>query len=411
MTPGGSLKTLVYFNNTNGAAPYGQLTLGSDGDLYGTTFSGGVNTGPFLVTSNSSVGNGGTVFRVTTNGTLTTLADFSMYEEYGGVFPELEAAIGQSPYGQLFQGADGNLYGTASSGGTNGTGTIFQISTNGTLDQLASLPNLQFQLVTNPLGFVFVNYTTNNGTSSSSTLLLNAFVHKLYDFPPLVNATNSTGADSQSGLTLGPGGNFYSAVAGGGASGYGTIIRTATNGSTTALASFSGNTGSGIRAGLTLGRDGSLYGATQEGGINGFGTVYRWVPNGSLATLRNFNYQPDGANPYSSLTVGPDGNLYGTAINGGTNLVQVGPNSYNAVSDGTVFRVTTNGVFTPVVYFNGTNGANPYGSLTLLGDGNFYGVTAYGGISNSGTVFRLTTNGTLTVLGSFDRHQRFTSGR
>ena len=401
VTPGGSLKTLVDFNNTNGAGPYGQLLLGADGSLYGTTSSGGISSGPFQVTSNSSVGVFGTVFRVTTNGMLTTLADLTMYADYGGTYAGLEASIGWNPYGQLLQGADGSFYGTTSGGGTNGTGTIFKVSTNGTLAQLASLPNLQFQFQTNFLGFVYVNYTTNNWTNSSLTLLLNTSVKKLYDFPPLVNATNSTGAESRSGLTLGPDGSFYAAVYRGGASGYGTIIRVATNGITSALASFSGNTGSGIHAGLTLGPDGSLYGATQMGGVNGMGTLFRWSRKGGLSTLHNFDYRPDGANPNSSLTLGPDGNLYGTAINGGTNLVQVGPNSYNAVSDGTVFRVTPNGVFTPVVYFNGTNGANPYGALTLLGDGNFYGTTAYGGISNSGTVFQLTTNGTLNVLGSF----------
>lgn len=400
MTPGGSLKTLVNFNTTNGAGPYGQLRLGSDGDLYGTTVSGGISTGPFQVTSNSSVGYFGTVFRVTTNGTLTTLADFTMHELYGGIYPGLEAEMGWNPYGQLIQGADGSLYGTTSGGGANGTGAIFKVSTNGTLDQLSSLPNLQYQFLTNFLGYVYVNYTTNNFTNSSLTLLLNASVKKLYDFPPLVNTTNSTGANSHSGLTLGPDGNFYAAVYQGGAGGYGTIIRIATNGAVTPLASFSGNTGSGIRAGLTLGPDGSLYGAAQLGGVNGIGTLFKRSRDGNIATLHSFNYRPDGANPNASLALGPDGNLYGTAINGGTNLLQTGPNSYSALSYGTIFRLTTNGIFTPITYFNSTNGANPYSALTLL-DGNFYGTTAYGGISNLGTVFQVTTNGDLTTLDSF----------
>ncbi len=345
-TPDGGLKTLVDFNNINGALPYGQLTLGSDGDLYGTTFGGGINTGPFEVTSNSSIGVFGTVFRVTTNGTLTTLADLTMHESYGGIYAGLEGAIGWNPYGKLIQGANGYFYGTTSGGGTNGSGTIFQVSTNRILDQLSSLPNLQYQFLTNFLGYVYVNYTTNNWTNSSLTLLLNASVKKLYDFPALVNSTNSTGSESHSGLTLGPDGNFYAAVYKGGASGYGTIIRVATNGTVTSLASFGGNTGTGIRAGLTLGPDGSLYGAAQMGGVNNIGTLFKWSRDGTLSTLHSFDFRPDGANPNASLTLGPDGNLYGTTLNGGTNLIQVGPNSYNAVSDGTVFRLTTNGVFT-----------------------------------------------------------------
>jgi uncharacterized repeat protein (TIGR03803 family) len=230
---------------------------------------------------------------------------------------------------------------------------------------------------------------------------LNGSITKLYDFPPLVNSTNSTGADSQSGLTLGPDGNFYSATLNGGACGYGTIVRITTNGATTALASLSGNTGTEIHAGLTLGPDGSLYGAAQAGGVNGYGTLFKWSPGGVLSTSVNFDYWTEGANPYSSLTLGPDGNLYGTASGGGTNLLQVGPEDFNSISDGTLFRLTTNGVFTPLVYFNGTNGANPFGGVTLGGDGKIYGTTTYGGISNSGTVFRLTTNGALIVLTNF----------
>ena len=49
---------------------------------------------------------------------------------------------------------------------------------------------------------------------------------------------------------------------------------------------------------------------------------------------------------------------------------------------GTVFKVTTNGTLTTLVSFNHTNGANPHAALTLGNDGNFYGTTAYGGSSN-----------------------------
>jgi hypothetical protein len=73
---------------------------------------------------------------------------------------------------------------------------------------------------------------------------------------------------------------------------------------------------------------------------------------------------------------------------------------------GTVFRITTNGVFTSLVLFHGTNGSNPSASLTLGQDGNLYGTTLAGGTSCfiCGTVFKLTNRHgtwTETLLHSF----------
>ena len=79
---------------------------GSDGYFYGTTESGGTSSY-------------GTVFRMTTNGTLATLVSF-------------DNANGAAPYGALVQGADGNFYGTTESGGTSSYGTVFRMTTNGT---------------------------------------------------------------------------------------------------------------------------------------------------------------------------------------------------------------------------------------------------------------------------------------
>ena len=87
------------------------IGTGPDGSFYGTTLYGGTN------------GNNGTVFRLTTNGTLTTLYQFSGND-------------GANPCAGLIQGSDGNLYGTTSQGGLGGDGTVFQISTNGILTTL-----------------------------------------------------------------------------------------------------------------------------------------------------------------------------------------------------------------------------------------------------------------------------------
>jgi len=122
ISSGGALTRLYSFNGTNdGGYPAGGLVQGSDGNLYGTTGGGFVASNP------------GTVFRISTNGALTTLHSFNGTNDGG------------FPNGPLVQGSDGNLYGTTGGGGTDGYrfgvvgyGTVFKISTNGALTTLYS---------------------------------------------------------------------------------------------------------------------------------------------------------------------------------------------------------------------------------------------------------------------------------
>ena len=109
----------------------------------------------------------------------------------------------------------------------------------------------------------------------------------------------------------------------------------------------------------------------------------------TLQTLCSFN-GARGANPQAALTLGVDGNFYGTTAYGGI---------FNSTNKGigTVFKMTTNGTLTTLVSFNGTNGAVPVAALTLGIDGNFYGTTEGGGSSDTGTVFRLLLPPAITV--------------
>jgi uncharacterized repeat protein (TIGR03803 family) len=121
-------------------------------------------------------------------------------------------------------------------------------------------------------------------------------------------------------------------------------------------------------------------------------------------TLVQFNGS-DGANPlYGALVQGIDGNLYGTTS---------GPQP-----DGTIFRITPQGVLTTIHSFTGSDGRSPYGGLVLATDGNFYGTTAFGGVlvcevgqfNGCGTVFRITPSGELTTLYSFCTRTNCTDG-
>ncbi len=112
ITTNGSLTTLHSFNGADGAFPYAGLVLASDGYFYGATFEG-------------AAGNDGAIFRMTAAGALTNIYFFTGSND--GAFPAAS----------LIQGSDGKLYGTTYEGGVNGNGTIFQITTNGVLTTLA----------------------------------------------------------------------------------------------------------------------------------------------------------------------------------------------------------------------------------------------------------------------------------
>src|SRR5204862_1199177 len=98
-----------------------------------------------------------------------------------------------------------------------------------------------------------------------------------------------------------------------------------------------------------------------------------------------FNFHgTDGEEPSYRLIFGNDGKLYGTASFAGDPA-----NSPSGVGSGSVFSITTNGTFMTLFLFHGTNGSNPAASLTLGPDGNLYGTTAQGGPGGGGTIFRV----------------------
>lgn len=206
----------------------------------------------------------------------------------------------------------------------------------------------------------------------------------------LVAFNRANGAYPEAALIRGVDGNFYGTTYGGGKNSYGTVFRMTPNGALTTLASFGNTNGGAPSARLLQDADGNLFGTTAAGGTNGgYGTVFRLATNGVLTTPVDFN-GTNGARPFAGLVWGDDGSLYGTTRDGGLGTNQ-----------GTVFKVATNGQFTPLVAFNGVNGAQPYAELLKGSDGNFYGTTPRGGDNNLGTVFMMTPAGTLTTLVSF----------
>jgi len=161
------------------------------------------------------------------------------------------------------------------------------------------------------------------------------------------------------------------------------------------LASFDGADQTSSLGNAVQAADGNLYGTTVYGGPTNNGTVYKVTPAGTLTTLYNFCSLPscaDGAQPYFGLTLGADGNLYGTTNVGGTS------------NDGTIFKITLGGTLTTLHSFDGSDGCTPQGGVMLANNGLFYGTTLYCGSAGYGTLFAIKSNGTFRSLHNFKRN-------
>ncbi len=134
LTPGASLTTLYNFGGTSdGINPAANLIQATDGNFYGTTSYGGGGDCPDILTGSANNGCG-TIFKITPEGSFATLYSFNVTD-------------GALPSG-LIQATDGNVYGITEYGGTgschtlleaNGCGTIFKITSGGSLTTLYSL--------------------------------------------------------------------------------------------------------------------------------------------------------------------------------------------------------------------------------------------------------------------------------
>jgi len=322
-----TLTTLYSFDGgAHGSVPYGALIQGTNGSLYGTTNgseapangdgtvykisnSGKLKTlhsfcsqaecadgneavaglvqdtnGTFYGTTTYGGANGyGTVFKITAGGVLTTLYSFCS----GAGCPD-----GESPDGTLIQATDGNLYGTTYSGGAYGHGTVYKITTSGTLTTLYS-------------------FCAQNGCAD--------------------------GANPTAGVIQATDGNFYGETDFGGVDGQGSLFKINSTGTLTTLYSFCSQPdcadGSEPVAGLVQASDGNLYGTTTGfgGGTTPYGTVFKITLTGTLTTLHSFDVT-DGTNPEAPLIQATDRNFYGTTYQHGA-----------SPDGGTIFQITSGG--------------------------------------------------------------------
>jgi uncharacterized repeat protein (TIGR03803 family) len=302
INPAGKEKVLHSFSQTDGdgAFPwYGTLVRDSSGDLYGTTYVGGIK-GQFCC---------GTIFKVTAAGTETVLYRFT--GDNGDGFPQAG----------VVRDSSGNLYGTTQNGGPSNAGTVFKVDPTGKKTVLYSFTGStdggypMAGVVLDANGDLYG--TTYEGGS--------AFAGTVFKVDPtgketvLYGFTGSTdGGSPQAGVIRDSHGNLYGTTYYGGNQGAGTVFKVNKVGQETVLHNFTSGKDGGLPLGGSLVRDsaGNLYGTTPQGGSNDFGVVFKIDTKGNQTVLHTFSGS-DGKIPYGTLLLDKAGNLYGTTYEGG----------------------------------------------------------------------------------------------
>jgi uncharacterized repeat protein (TIGR03803 family) len=342
-------------NGTDGINPWGGLVFDSADNLYGTTLTGGADI----------------------SGTA-----FELVRQAGGGFAERilhnfgsTASDGTFPNGNLIFDASGHLYGVTSAGGAHDEGAVFELA-------------------------------RGSGGAWGERVV--------YSF----KSTGKDGNIPPAGLVFDSAGNLYGATELGGASGDGTVYELSQNSgggwSEKILLNFTGTNGDRPFGSLIFDSAGNLYGTTLQGGTFNDGVVFQLAPSSggtwTETVLYNFgSVANDATRPTSNLIFDSGGNLYGTAVAGGT------------FGGGAVFELSPSGggwseaVLHSFPNFNGVDGTGPMGGLIFDASGNLYGTTSQGGsgpcvyfaiVGGCGTIFELTpgSGGTWTesLVYSFD---------
>jgi uncharacterized repeat protein (TIGR03803 family) len=310
--------------------------------------------------------NNGMVFKLDTAGHETVLHSFT-------------GADGDYPVAGLVRDAAGNFYGTTLDGGPWDRGVVYKLSTSGQLTDLYAFTGAadggspEGGVTLDSAGNLYGTAVNGGATQYGGVVFqLDTTGHLtvLHAF-----TGGSDGANPYAGVIRDAEGNLYGTTLSGGNMGLGVVYKVAKTGNETVLHSFSGSDGANPFGGLIRDSAGNLYGTTLEGGPWGAGTVYKLDPQGGLTTLYSFTGAADGAYPHSGVVRDSAGNLYGTAW---------GPSNSGL---GVVYKVDPNGQETVLYSFTGgIDGGTPFAGV-VLGAGTLYGVTEGGGDDNAGVVF------------------------
>jgi uncharacterized repeat protein (TIGR03803 family) len=329
----------TFQGDNDGAYPLGELTIGPDGSLYGTTAiggGGGCQEG-ILVGC-------GTVYNLKPPARLCRNVICPWTETVLYRFPG--AAAGFFPEDAVTFDPAGNIYGTTNMGSiSNGGGVMFEL--------------------------------THAGSGWTETVL--------HDFTGIA----PDGSLPVGGVTFDSQGNLYGTASAGGTTQGGIAYQLIPAGSGSMFNALYAFQFPNIipYGGVIADGAGNLYGTTLLG--SGAGSVFELISHGGSWTYQLLYALPGpvGAwGPTATLAIDAAGNLYGTTYNGGGS-----PNC--RLGCGTIFKLTPSDgtwVYTLLHEFIGTEGALPWGHVVVDADGNLYGTTSMGGTYNEGVVWKLT---------------------
>ena len=323
-----------------GGNPQSRVVFGPDGSLYGTTVGGEGNC----------PGGCGTVFNLTppphVSGSIFSPWNETLIYRFHG--PD----GGYPTQGDLIFDSAGSIYGATSEGGDQlcnaplGCGTAYQLVHSGQGWTETLLYVFHFASGGQPMGGVVFDSTGNlYGTTSSSGMYGWGTVFQLTPSPWTLNTiyafTNGTdGREPNAGLLMAGSGNLYGTTSAGGSGGAGTVFEMMLSGGVwnfSLLYSLVGNA-VGPVASLTMDSSGNLYGTTEIAGPYDSGTVFELSPSSdgwTYTLLHAFTGAADGSEPRGQLSIDSTGNLYGTTSFGGAN-----PGCFSGGGCGLVFEIT-----------------------------------------------------------------------
>ena len=351
---------------TDGNYPNYGVTFDRSGNMYGTTLGGG-NNGTIA----------GVIWEITSSGSYKVLHNFG------------SSGDGANPKGGVTIDRSGNLFGTTVGGGTNGGGTVWEITSSGTYQKIHD-----FGADTDGLG-PESSVTVDNSGNLFGTTFFNHPADAVGILWEISTAGNyrilhkfGSGADAAAPyakVVIDGSGNIFGTSYGGGANNVGSIWEMSSTGQFQVLHSFNSDSdGCNPITGVTIDGAGNLFGTTGGSGGTGTGpgTVWELSNSGLFLTLHSFGSSGDGWQPEGEVTFDASGNMYGTAVN-------------QVENSGGVLWTINNGTYQILHQFgSGSDGYTPRSAVTVDSSGNLFGTTSHGGINGftGGIVYEIVSN-------------------